>query len=274
LIIDETVTMIEELYGELLKEITIERLVIGVFFTGVKLSSGCGGISYTPTSEIHGPRGSASIFRDRKYFNFRGARVGEILRIATDTPILRTVKVTVLNALSESFLAGGRYCTIGGGDALDMVDLEAARRVVMVGAIRPFLKRLKNRPGIDICVIERKTESLAGDEKKLHVSPEHAREVIPECDTVIITGASIANGTIDELLSYTKPEATVIVAGPTASFLPDALFRRNVDVVSGVWVSRPDKAIDMLGEGLSAIDLFGDCMGKISVLNTAKGRRS
>ena len=272
MVVDETTALLQGLYGENLKEIVIERLVVGVFFTGVKLSNGLGGISYTPTSDIHGPRGSASIFPKKKHFRFTGAQVSGILTATDDTPIFNTVKVTVLNALSEPILTAGQYRVVTDGDALDMVEIGAVRRVAMVGAIKPFLKRLKAMPGIVIHVIERKRESLAGDEVEFHVPAERAGEIIPLCDTVIITGASIANGTIDELLTYTAAGATVIVAGPTASFLPDALFRRNVSVVSGVRVSDPVKALEMLGEGMSAIDLFGECVRKISILNTAKGR--
>jgi len=67
-----------------------------------------------------------------------------------------------------------------------------------------------------------------------------AAEVLPACDTVIITGASIANGSVDELLGWTRPGVNVMVAGPTASLLPDALFARNVAMVSGVEVTDPD----------------------------------
>jgi len=271
-IIDETATVLQALYGESLKDIVIEKLVVGVFFTGVKLSNGCGGISYTPTSDIHGPRGSASVFPKKKHFRFTGAPASAILTGSGNTPIFNTVKITVLNALSEPILTGGRYRVVNDGDALDMVEMGAMRRVAMVGAIRPFLERLKAMPGIEIHVIEKKKESLAGDESEFHVPAERAGEVIPGCDTVIITGAAIANGTIDGLLTCASADATVIVAGPTASFIPDALFRRNVSVVSGVCVSDPDKALEMLGEGMSAIDLFGECVRKISVLNTAKGR--
>jgi uncharacterized protein len=155
-----------------------------------------------------------------------------------------------------------------------MVDTGAMKKVGMVGAITPFLRKLKTRGGLEIHVVERKKESLHRDEEAFYMPPERACDIIPLCDTVIITGAAIANGTMDELLGYTASEATVIVAGPTASFLPDALFRKNVDVVSGVWITKPDKALDMLGEGMSAVDLFGECVKKINVLNTARGHVS
>ena len=79
---------------------------------------------------------------------------------------------------------------------------------------------------------------------------------------MIITGASISNGTIDDLLSWTRPGARVIVTGPTASILPDALFKRNASIVSGVQVTDPDLALDLLAEGVGAYHLFHTCVRK------------
>lgn len=40
MIIEEITDLAETFYGESLKKITIERVVIGVYFTGIKLSNG------------------------------------------------------------------------------------------------------------------------------------------------------------------------------------------------------------------------------------------
>jgi uncharacterized protein len=273
MIVEETIATIQERYGEALKDITVERLVIGVFFTGVKLSNGCGGISYTPTADIHGPRGSASMFPEKRRVRFKGTSVHDILAMADSAPLFNTVKIVLLNALSGPIMSGGGYRVVNAGDALDMIDMGTIRKAAMVGAISPILRKLKEKGGIEIHVIERKKESLHGD-VALYAPPEDAPRIIPLCDTVIITGASIANGTIDGLLSYTQPAARVIVVGPTASFLPDAFFKRNVDILCGVKITKPDLALDMLGEGMSALDLFGECVEKINILNVAGGRVS
>jgi uncharacterized protein (DUF4213/DUF364 family) len=272
MVIEETRLLIQERYGSCLKEITVERLVIGVFFTGVRLSNGRGGISYTPTSDIHRQHEPVPTFTRKRSPCYVGASVDEILRRSDDSPLLKTVKIVILNALSESLLSHGNYTIVDDRDALDIIDIGRVKRVAMVGAIGPILRRLKERGGLEIRVIEKKKESLQDDEEIFFAAPEEAAEIIPLCDTVILTGATIANGTIDGLLSMARTEATVIVAGPTASLLPDALFKEGVDIVSGVWITKPDKALDMLGEGMTAIDLFADCAKKINVVNTTKRR--
>ncbi|NMA10201.1 MAG: DUF4213 domain-containing protein, partial [Methanomicrobiales archaeon] len=51
-ILEETLGEIREILGSDLDSITVERVVIGIFFTGVKLSDGSGGLCFTPIKEI------------------------------------------------------------------------------------------------------------------------------------------------------------------------------------------------------------------------------
>ncbi|MDD3845008.1 MAG: DUF4213 domain-containing proteins [Syntrophorhabdaceae bacterium] len=79
MIIEETAALLETLYGETLKNITIERTVVGVYFTGVKLSNGCGGVSYTPAAELHGSCCSILNTMGQKQGELKGAAVYDIL---------------------------------------------------------------------------------------------------------------------------------------------------------------------------------------------------
>jgi uncharacterized protein (DUF4213/DUF364 family) len=117
-----------------------------------------------------------------------------------------------------------------------------------------------------LTVIEQNKASLRPDEMHFYAPAEKASEVLPLCDIAILTGSSIANGTIEDLLSYTQPGATVVVTGPTASLLPDAFFARNATVVSGIQVTDQDLALDMLAEGLGAYFLFDACVRKLNVI--------
>ncbi len=45
----ETIDTLYETLGDEVDNLTVERVVLGIFFTGgVKLSNGMGGLSYTP----------------------------------------------------------------------------------------------------------------------------------------------------------------------------------------------------------------------------------
>ena len=149
-----------------------------------------------------------------------------------------------------------------------MLDLERLEKVAMVGAIPPFLKRLKREPHLKLHLIERKRASVENDEVRFLIPEEAVPDVLPQCDTVIITGAAIANGTMEALLDLTREDATVVVAGPTAGFVPDALFARGVSIVSTVVVTEPERTLDLLAEGKGAYQLFAEkCIRKINLLN-------
>jgi len=218
MVLDDTITRIRDLYGERLGQLTIARIIIGLFFTGVKLSDGSAGVAYTPADDLHDSTCCSSMAAESPApLPLKGRAVGDVLRMEPTTALSTTVKLVIINALSSRFLRSGRYKIVDDVDALDLIDLDTAGKIGMVGAFIPFLKRLKAMPDIDLRVVERKKETLKADEMRFYVPPEAASRVLPGCDTVIITGASIANGTIDELLGYTRPGATVIVTGPTAS---------------------------------------------------------
>ena len=266
MVLDETIELLRGLHGEGLRDVRIDRIVIGVFFTGVKLSDGSGGVAYTPTADLKSHTCCPSMAAERPFPDrLKGTAASEILKDRGTATLSRLVTLVVMNALSARFLTPDRYPIVYDRDALDFVDLKGAGRIAMVGAFIPFLKVFKAIPNIDLAVIEQKKETLKPDEMRFYSPTEEAPRVLPGCDTVIITGASISNGTIDDLLSWTRPGARVIVTGPTASILPDALFERNASVVSGVQVTDPDLALDLLAEGMGAYHLFHTCVRKINI---------
>jgi uncharacterized protein (DUF4213/DUF364 family) len=266
MVIDETLLQLRKLYGDEFESIAIERIVIGVFFTGVKLSGGFGGVGYTPASDMHEVGCCASMAPQMSPGRFKGMKVAELAGWSGNTALTNIVRLVTMNALSQPFLDQERYRIVYDTDALDVIDMRSAGRIGMVGAFIPFLKRLKGIEDIDLSVVEQKKETLKPDEMRFYVPAEEASMVLPACDTVIITGASIANGTIEHLLGLTKRGATVLVTGPTAGMLPDALFARNASVVSGAEVTDVDEALDLLAEGAGAYRLFTDgCVRKINI---------
>jgi uncharacterized protein len=265
-ILDGTVDFICEQYGERLIEITVERLAIGIFFTAVKLSNGSGGISYTPALEIHLDPTRLPLSKSRLP-RLKGRSVIELLASHDAGIISQTVRLVVINALAAPLYRAGNYRVIEGFDVLDLLNLERIRSITMVGAIPPFIERLKDMPNLDLKVVEKKSETLTGDMRRFCVPLEQTQQALSQCDVAVITGAAVANGTIDSLLAWTPPRAFVIVVGPTASFVPDVLFSRGVAITSGVIVSDPDQAVDMVSEGALAYHLFNECAKKVSIVN-------
>lgn len=59
---------------------------------------------------------------------------------------------------------------------------------------------------------------------------EKDKEVLSRADVVYITGETIVNGTIGEILESSKNARMRIVYGPTSSFYPGVLFKEGVDI--------------------------------------------
>jgi uncharacterized protein (DUF4213/DUF364 family) len=89
-----------------------------------------------------------------------------------------------------------------------------------------------------------------------NIPPELAAEKVFQADILIITGTTLINDTLEGLLEQRKPGAQVIVVRPTASGLPDAFFRRGVNIVGGVMMTEPDGVLDLIAEGGSGYHFF------------------
>jgi uncharacterized protein (DUF4213/DUF364 family) len=61
-----------------------------------------------------------------------------------------------------------------------------------------------------------------------------------------MTGSTIVNGTIDELLGYAAHARSVGLYGPSASIIPDVLFEEGVDFVLSHRVQDPQRFIEAL----------------------------
>ena len=268
MILDDTINLLRERYGGRLDQITLERVVVGVFFTGVKLSNGQAGISYTPVEDLQETHTCCPSMMHRSKPWFQGQTVAQFLAEQDPDALPRTVTTALVNALSRELIMGGGYRLVRNLDAMDLFNIESMGEISMVGAFIPYLKKFKAIDGIRFHVVEKKVERLKEDELKFFVPAEHAAEVLPGSDTVILTGATLANDTIDGLMGMIRDDALVIVIGPTASLIPDLFFQKRVALVSGSLVADPDRCVDAVAQGHDAHALFdGGFLEKINILN-------
>lgn len=263
-ILAEAAEILTTLYGKDLEAIYVERLIVGVFCTGVKLSSGCGGIAYTPPEAIQ--RAGTRILKGHNPI-IRGMRACELISGGVPGSFSDVIRLATLNALSVPFLNCDRYVVGTGNDVTEQSQLFIGRRICMVGAIIPTLKRLKELGVKDVTVIDKKKETEAEIDFGHFTPIDKTAEALALCETAIFTGASIANGTIDFLISNVPENAIIVVVGPTAGFVPEPLFRRNVAIIGTGVVTDSDQALDLLSEGGGAYQLFKKCLRKINLVN-------
>jgi len=263
-ILDEAAECLRDLHGDAIGSLTVERVVVGVFFTGVKFSDGSTGVAYTPPELIE--RASTRILGDTTRA-YRGRKAAEMIDSSIDGPFGHVIRLAALNALSVPLFQRGCFKTAGSDDLSSISELFAGRKVCMVGAIIPLLKKLGDLGASEIAIIDKKKETR--DEATLgrFVPVEKTAETLEACQTAVFTRAAIANGTIEELLRWVPKHAAIAVVGPTAGFVPTPLFQRGVAVVGTVMVTDGDRALEVLSEGGGGYQLFKQCVTKMNLVN-------
>src|SRR4051812_19699737 len=149
-ILAETIAAVTETLGRDLDGIAIERAVLGLFYTGIKLNAGTAGTCATPREAIPGDVCCPVSARAVPFPGMlRGRPAAEIMADAlSPDPLRRAVGIACLNALTELCWRRRPHPDIDllpGVDAFDATDIHAQDRVVVVGAFIPFLKELKRR---------------------------------------------------------------------------------------------------------------------------------
>jgi len=266
-ILGETAAEIARILGPDADQISVERVVIGLFFTGVKLGSGATGTAATPIRSIPEavccPSSALTMPFPGK---LRGRRAMDLLKEAgSPHPIRRAVGIAAMNALADMCWdrrPDPAVALRSGVDAFDAAGIRPGDHVVVVGAFVPFLRALK-QAGQRFTILEMDPRTLKPDEMPFFRPADQAAAVVPSADVVLMTGTTLLNDTLEGLLALCRRDARVVVVGPTVSLLPAAYLRRGADVLGGVRVTAPDEFLDVLAEGGSGYHFFGRSAEKV-----------
>ena len=115
-------------------------------------------------------------------------------------------------------------------------------------------------------------EALGQEYRKFYIPADEYKSILPASDIVIITGQTLVNKTIDDLLEAISPGTLVIVTGPSSSILPDILFENKVSIIGAVRITKPEILFDIVSEGGTGFHLFEYCARKICILNEDKAQ--
>lgn len=267
-ILEETVGLIQDRLEDRLRALTVEGCRVGVFFTGLKLNTGHGGVAFTPIAELGEavccPRSAARMPEAGK---LRRKPIPELLDYALDGNALKgAIGVALINALSSLIFeqeAQRPYDIHYDHDGLEFVDMRPDDTVCLVGAFTPYIRRFKAL-GTPFIVIEKNPDTLKPDERRYYRSPDRAPDVLKDAHIIILTGAAIVNHTFDKLLSQTRQDAQVAAIGPTVSMVPDIYFRKGVDLMAGVQITDSDAMLRIIEEGGSGYHLYNTCARRVT----------
>ena len=185
----------------------------------------------------------------------RDATTLEITRWArSQDPLCAAVGVAAVNALLRP-----PAHLLQQGDAYQLIASQGSGKEVTVVGHFPFVDRLRAEV--------RRLNVLELNPQPGDLPASQAPEVIPRSDVVAITGATLVNHTMDQLLRLAAGRFVVVV-GPT-SVLSPVLFDHGVSAICGAQVTDAVEVLRALGEG----ENLRHNRGIRKVLWTAGGRR-
>lgn len=247
----------------------LERVVFGLFFTGVILNNGACGLAATPIKEIPFAVCCPS---SAQAFSMSGKLVGKAVTdalrdLSHPQALRRTLALATLNALAETLLERdglAAHETLTEGDSFDSVRIQADDKVVLIGAFGPYIKALR-KAAQDFRILEYDTSTLRADELQFHIPSERAHEALAWADVVIATGTTLLNGSLAGLLRAIRPHAEVALIGPSVPLLSKPLAQAGITLLGGARVVEPQACLDLLAEGASGYHLFERSIARVNL---------
>ena len=118
--------------------------------------------------------------------------------------------------------------------------LDAGKKVAVVGHF-PFVERLRSQIQDVWC--------LELDPRQGDLPADAAPEVLPQADVVAITATTLINQTFEGLIRLCRPDAQVMLLGPSAPLSP-LLFQFGVNLICGTVAVDPQAAFDGIRQGI------------------------
>jgi uncharacterized protein (DUF4213/DUF364 family) len=269
MIADETLALLKTRYPGRLDDLIITDVRIGLYLSSVMLSDGSCGVAGT-LNEIRAHCDKEK----RDYGDFspsriKGRSVLDLLETGKKTNITETLKIAVLNALSSRFIKTPEYTLLENTDPIDLIDLSPGKTITVVGAFRSYIQKISSS-GNKLFVLEFHQETLAEEHRSFFVHANKYKEVLPVSEIVIITGLTLVNNTLDNLLKVIPPQAQVIVTGPSGNILPDVLFSHGVHIIGAMRIKDPELLFTLVGEAAAGYHLSHYCAEKISIVNNKR----
>lgn len=197
-------------------------------FGAIELDSGAIGLSYILLGDT-----PAHIERWRGAGSLAGADAMALARRWRDGDgVERTIGYAAAAALSRHLLDSTSLVAPPAADSLGGLNPQPGEHVGMVGFFPPLLKAI-TASGARLTVVELRAE-LAGSHAGFEVTLDPA--TLRGCDKVLSTSTVLLNDTLDSILGHCVRAREIVLIGPGAGLLPDALFARGVTAIGGSWI--------------------------------------
>jgi uncharacterized protein (DUF4213/DUF364 family) len=224
-------SLINDLIDSLQEDAPVRSIRVGLHWV-VVCSRFCGMASTLPGEHSHGTPDV------NEAGNLHAKPARELVQlIHSNSTVEASIGMAAINSLLE--VDESAAVEVNAADVL--ADRGRGKNVALIGHF-PFIPRLRESVG-QLWVIEKRP---AEDEYPADAAPD----LLPRADLVAITSSAFINRTMDGLLKLCRPEATVMVLGPSTPLSP-ILFDYGVDILSGTKVTDEAAVLRTVGQGAS-----------------------
>ncbi|MBN1994048.1 MAG: DUF364 domain-containing protein [Anaerolineae bacterium] len=214
----------------------IQEICVGAFWTAVVVDSagklGCG-LASTMRDQNHHHREGPDVSHAGRLTEYSARELAEWA--CSQKSMEAAIGLATLNAL----LPRQPELWVDRNAAEVIAQHGAGKRVALVGHF-PFIPQLQKQVDT-LWVLEQVPQGA-------DLPASAASEVIPQADVVAITGTTLINHTFAKLITLCRPEALVLVLGPTTPLSP-ILFDYKVDLLSGSVVENIPAVLRAVSQG-------------------------
>jgi uncharacterized protein (DUF4213/DUF364 family) len=225
--------IIDRLLKSLPDDESVQQVLVGAFWTAVVLHGDpprCG-LASTLRAEGAGPW--PPVVDAGHLMERSGCALAELVR--SERILEASIGMAAVNALLVPTVPD--LAEVNAAEVI--LERGAGRRVAIVGHF-PFIEQVR-AVASDCWVLER--DPGPGD-----LPATEAAAVLPRADVVALTGTSLLNHTFDELMALCRPEAFVLLLGPSVPMAP-VLFEAGVNALSGTVVDDPGLVLRSVSQG-------------------------
>ncbi|MFX0027539.1 MAG: Rossmann-like domain-containing protein [Candidatus Hermodarchaeota archaeon] len=229
----------------------VTRVVVGLGYTGVELAA----YAYEPFLGLAQTLPSVIHHIDCSKTNFAGKLTelsfSELITWSLEPLSLeKTIGIATLNAASQHVLAiKNPYLELKKG-LIDYLKINENTRINFIGFIGPMIKKVNAITKNITIVDDNPVAKTLSNEFNIKSNIDQLNEQELNVDILFCSGTSILNGTLEDIISIFKKNASyIVVIGPTISFIPDILFDYGVDIVGGMQILNSEATLKILQEG-------------------------
>jgi len=114
------------------------------------------------------------------------------------------------------------------------LQVRPADRVGMIGYIPPVAEQL-TQMGARVTIFDKGLTVSGGEGAAQVLDMSRQPEILPQCDLMIITGTTLINGSIDNLLDLCQKAREIVLVGSSTPMLAEAFRGTRVTALAGSW---------------------------------------